>query len=192
LKHTQWVYALRLFKASLYLQSANPSDLHALENLKAITTLALGRGDMVVYSMASLLEGLSILKNMKDEGIVRIQSCIARARKYQLDPSITVPQIDIFSQMLDLACSFHQKSPQMMVQKLQALHNLLDASMSDDSWSYTQTEIMLPIKRQANSQVISHDTAAILRPGNEGDQSDYLTMSFWSKIEAFIMTYVTI
>ncbi|ORY71618.1 cohesin loading factor [Pseudomassariella vexata] len=190
LKHTPWVYALRFFKASLYLQSANPSDLHAIDNLKAIINLALQRGDTVIFVVASLLEGLSLLKNMRDDAFVRIQHCIAQSQKYQLDPSIHIPQIDILALMLDFACSLHQKSPQMIVQKMKALQIRMDVSINQDSWSLSDTEIALPIRKQSsNVQVISEDTRAVLRPGNEGDGCDYLTMSFWSKIEAFVMTY---
>jgi hypothetical protein len=165
--------------------------VHAIDNLRAITTLALQRGDTIIYVVASLLEGLSHLKNMKDDAVVRIQNCIAQSQKYQLDPSTHVPQVDILALMLDFACSLHQKSPQMITQKLKTLQARMDSSISDNSWNLSETEVLLPIKKQMNNtQVISDDTSAVIRPGGENDGSDYLTMSFWSKIEAFVMTYV--
>ncbi|KAI4868309.1 cohesin loading factor-domain-containing protein [Hypoxylon rubiginosum] len=187
-KHYHWVYAFRFLKTSMYLQSANPSDTHALENLKAVTNLANQRGDRAVFVVASLLEGLSLLKAMKDDAIVRIQACIAQALKYQLDNSIRIPQLDALALMLDLACSLHQKSVQTIMQKLQELQDHMDACISDKSWHHIETELLLPIKK-SNTLVISRDTAAILRPGSDDDPCDYLAMSFWSKIEAFTVTY---
>jgi hypothetical protein len=189
LKHTHWVYALRFFKASLYLQSPNPSDIHALENLRAITALALQRGDTTIFVVASLLEGLSLLKNMKDDAVVKIQNCLAQSQKYQLDPSTHVPQVDILILMLDFACSLHQKSPQMIMQKMKLLQSRMDSTLQDHGWSLNATEVLLPIKKStANNQVISDDTRAVVRLGTEHESSDFLVMSFWTKIEAFIMT----
>ncbi|KAI6090904.1 cohesin loading factor-domain-containing protein [Hypoxylon rubiginosum] len=189
MKHHHWVYAFRFLKTSMYLQSANPSETHALENLKAITNLASQRDDRAVFVVASLLEGLSLLKTMKDDAIVRIQACIAQALKYQLDKSIHIPQLDALALMLDLACSLHQKSVQTIMQKLQELQDHMDACIADKSWHHVETELLLPIKKSSNTLVISQDTAAILRPGSDNDPCDYLTMSFWSKIEAFTVTY---
>ncbi|KAK8136312.1 mitochondrial membrane protein [Apiospora sp. TS-2023a] len=190
LKHTHWVYVLRLFKASLYLESPNPSDVHAMENLKAIKELALQRKDQIIFVLASLLEGLGLLKHAKDDSVARIQECIAQCLQYQLDESIHIPQVDILLLMLDFACSLHQQSPALIAQKLRLLQRRVDESLKDSSWSLSDTQVLLPIKKQAaNRQVISADTLAVIRPGQEGDTCDYLVMSFWSKLEAFVMTY---
>ncbi|KAI0005172.1 cohesin loading factor-domain-containing protein [Xylariaceae sp. FL0662B] len=190
MKHSHWIYAFRFLKASLYLQSANPSEAHALENLKAITSLASQRGDRAIFVVASLLEGLSLLKTMRDDAIVRIQACIAQAMKYQLEDSTHIPQLDVLALMLDLACSLHQKSVQTIARKLNDLQARMDASLQDTSWGLLNNELLLPIRKQpSNVPVISNDTSAILRPGVEGDPCDYLAMSFWSKFEAFTVTY---
>ncbi|KAK8038140.1 mitochondrial membrane protein [Apiospora phragmitis] len=190
LKHTHWVYVLRLFKASLYLESPNPSDVHAMENLKAIKELALQRKDHIIFVLASLLEGLGLLKHAKDDSVARIQECIAQCLQYQLDESIHIPQVDILLLMLDFACSLHQQSPGLIAQKLRLLQRRVDESLKDNSWNLSDTQVLLPIKKQAaNRQVISADTLAVIRPGQEGDTCDYLVMSFWSKLEAFVMTY---
>lgn len=151
--------------------------------------LAQQRGDNIIFVVASLLEGLSLLRNMKDDAVVRIQNCLAQSQKYQLDPATHVPQVDILTLTLDFACSLHQKSSQMISQKLKALQTRMDSTIQDNSWSLTETEVLLPIKKQtSHTQVISEDTHAILRLGGENDSCDYLAMSFWTKIEAFIMT----
>ncbi|RYP24552.1 hypothetical protein DL765_000572 [Monosporascus sp. GIB2] len=190
LKHPHWVYAFRFLKASLYLESPNPSEAPALENLKAIANLASQRGDHAIFVVASLLEGLSLLKTMKDDAVVRIQSCIAQASKYQLEDSVHILQLDILALMLDLACSLYQKSPQVVTQKVRVLQSRLDTCLNSEEWGLTSTELVLPIQKQSsNHKVISGDTASILRPGQEHEPRDYLVMSFWSKIEAFTVTY---
>ncbi|KAF2965265.1 hypothetical protein GQX73_g8302 [Xylaria multiplex] len=189
-KHTHWVYAFRFLKTSFYLQSPNPTEAHALENLKAITVLAGQRGDRPIFAVASLLEALSHLRVMKDDAIVRIQACIAQASKYQLDDSMSIMQLDVLQLVLDLACSLQQKSPHMISQKLKALQDKMDASIKNTSWSFQDRQLLLPIHKQAiNQQIISPDTSSIIRPGEDGDGYDYLAMSFWSKLEAFTTTY---
>lgn len=179
----------RLFKASLYLQSSNPSEPHAIENLKALGTLALQRGDHAVFVVASLLEGLSFLRTLKDDAIVRIQGCIAQAAKYQFNESVHISQLDILALMLDLACSLHQRAPQMILQKMKVLQDRMDAALHSKEWGTSQTIVLLPIKKKSSgSQVISEDTGAVLRAGSPDDAYDYLVMSFWSKVEAFTAT----
>lgn len=161
-----------------------------MENLKAIANLAGRRGDHAVFVVASLLEGLSLLKTMKDDAVVRIQNCIAQASKYQLEDSVRIPQLDILTLMLDLACSLYHKSPQIVTQKVKALQSRMDHCLTNDEWGMTGTELFLPIHKQpGHLRVISGDTASVLRPGQEHEPCDYLVMSFWSKIEAFTVTY---
>lgn len=189
-KHTHWVYAFRFLKTSFYLQSLNPTEAHALENLRAITILASQRGDRPIFAVASLLEALSHLRVMKDDAIVRIQACIAQASKYQLEDSMTIMQLDVLQLVLDLACSLQQKSPQMISQKLKALQDKMDASIKNANWGFQDRQLLLPIHKQANNQsIISSDTSSIIRPGEDGDGYDYIVMSFWSKLEAFTTTY---
>ncbi|KAI0019660.1 hypothetical protein F4780DRAFT_437446 [Xylariomycetidae sp. FL0641] len=189
-KHVHWQYAFRFLKASFYLQSFNPTETHALENLRAIGALAVQRSDHAICVVASLVEGLSLLKVMKDDAVVRIQACIAQASKYQFENSAHVIQLEVLALMLDLACSLHQKSPQAIAQKLKALQDRMDGSIQNKAWGFAETQLLLPIRKPStNFHTISSDTSGILRPGAENDAHDYLAMSFWSKLEAFTMTY---
>ncbi|KAI0969803.1 hypothetical protein F4678DRAFT_463131 [Xylaria arbuscula] len=189
-KHTHWVYAFRFLKTSFYLQSVNPTEVHALENLRAISILASQRGDRPIFAVASLLEALSHLRAMKDDAVARIQGCIAQASKYQLDDSMSIMQLDVLRLVLDLACSLQQKSPHMISQKLKALQDQMDASIKNTKWGFQDRQLLLPIQKQAfNQQIVSLDTSSIIQPGGDGDGYDYLAMSFWSKLEAFTTTY---
>ncbi|KAI1328812.1 hypothetical protein F5Y16DRAFT_368034 [Xylariaceae sp. FL0255] len=191
LKHIPWVYAFRFLKASFYLQSYNPTEAHALENLKAIATIASQRGESAVFTVASLLEAMSHLRSMRDEAIVRIQACIAQASKYQLDESTRIMQLDVLALVLDLACSLQQKAPQMISQKMKALQARLDESLSNKDWGFQDRRLIIPIYKQNPSQrIISDDTKSILQLGSDGDACDYVIMSFWTKLEAFALTYI--
>ncbi|KAI0167195.1 cohesin loading factor-domain-containing protein [Pestalotiopsis sp. NC0098] len=190
-RHFHWVYALRFFKATLYLQSSNPSDIHASENLRAIMTLAQTRGDTTIFQVACLLDGLGHLKSMRDDVVDKIQNCIAQAQKYQLDSSPLISQVETLLLMLDFACSLRQKSPKVIFQKLKLLQSRMDDTLSIGEWGYYSTEVLLPINKQTHNvnQTISSDTHDIIRVGQAHQSHDWLVMSFWTKIEAFILTY---
>lgn len=161
-----------------------PAEGPALENLRSISTLAHGRGDYALEAFASLLEGLALLKTSREDTLDRVQECIARASKYQLDPLLRIPQVDILILLLDLACGMQQKSPEVMVQKLKALQMRMDEAAD---WQTSVASLLLPIKKQAGMQPISGDTAAIIRPGSAEDPSDYLVLSYVAKAELYIL-----
>jgi hypothetical protein len=188
-KNAHWAYAFRFLKAAFYVQSGNGSDAAALENLKSTANIAQRRGDNALSAFASLLEGLALLKTMKEDTIERVQTCLAQASKYQLDPSVKIPQLDVLTLLLDLACSMHQKNLDIMVQKLRLLQARMDEDIDDSShYPNNRLEILLPIKKHpTSSQTISEQTSAILRPGGPGDAVDHLVVSFVTKIELYVL-----
>ncbi|KAI1259388.1 cohesin loading factor-domain-containing protein [Xylariaceae sp. FL1019] len=190
LKYVHWIYAFRFLKASFYLQFPSPIEAHALENLRAISTVASNRGDRAIYVFASLLEALSHLRAMKDDAYVRIQGCLAQASKYQFESSTRIPQLDVLTLILDLACSLQQKEPAMIAQKTKALQKRMDESVRDKSWPDLDRKFYLPMaKQRTGQQTISQDTSSILQPGQDADAFDYIVLSFWSKLEAFATQY---
>lgn len=185
-KAVDWVYAFRFLRASFHLQSGNLTDAHALENLRNIFSLAHHRGDHAIAVLTSLLEGIGHLKSRKDDAIVRVQTCIAQAARYQLDPSVQIPQIEVLTLLLDLACSLQQKAPQIAMQKLRALQMRMDELVQAHEWDQNRDELLLPLKRQPNSNnSVTGDTNTIIRPG-PGD-SNYIVMSFVTKVHAFVL-----
>ncbi|TPX09668.1 uncharacterized protein E0L32_009141 [Thyridium curvatum] len=187
-KQVYWIYAFRFLKAAFYVQGGSQADAHALENLRSITILAGERGDNAICVLGYLLEGLTLLKTMKDDAIVRIQTCIAQASKYQLDATVHIPQLDILTLLLDLACSLHQKVPSDVMKKLTALQSRMDDLVHVPSWKEHTTELLLPMRKQGtSSQTISGDTGDILRPG-DGD-CDFLVLSSFSKMEVYVLAY---
>lgn len=185
-KAVDWVYAFRFLRASFQLQSGNLVDAHALENLRSIFSLAHHRGDHAIAVLTSLLEGIVHLKSRKDDAIVRVQTCIAQAARYQMEPSVQIPQIEVLTLLLDLACSLQQKAPQIAMQKLKALQIRMDELVQAHEWDQNRDELLLPLKRQPNSSIsVTGDTNTILRPG-PGD-SNYIVMSFVTKVHAFVL-----
>jgi len=187
-KQVYWIYAFRFLKASFYLQTANATEAHTLENLRSIAVLATQREDNVVCVLASLLEGMFHLKAGRDDTIVRVQTCIAQASKYQLDASIHIPQLAILTHLLDLACSMSQKEPEATSAKLKALQKCMDEFRETPAWSGSSSELLLPLhKHSISSSTICGDTAAVVRPGNA--ELDYLVMKSFTKAEAYALGY---
>lgn len=152
--------------------------------------LAQTRGDTTIFQVACLLDGLGHLKSMKDDVVDKIQNCIAQAQKYQLDSSPLISQVETLLLMLDFACSLRQKSPKVIFQKLKLLQTRMDDTLSIGEWGYYSTEVLLPINKQTHNvnQTISSDTHDIIRVGQAHQGHDWLVMSFWTKIEAFVLT----
>lgn len=143
---------------------------------------------MVVF--ASLLEGLSVLRTVRPDTIERVQTCLAQATKYQLDPSVQIPQLDVLTLLLDLACSMHQKTPDILIHKLRSLQAKLDANLGSQTWTDLNPEILIPIKKHnVTSATLSDDTSAILRAGASDSQHDYIVMTFLNRLEIVVLTY---
>ncbi|KAH6854285.1 cohesin loading factor-domain-containing protein [Chaetomium sp. MPI-CAGE-AT-0009] len=188
-KHVPWIYAFRFLKAAFHLQSGTAADNHAIENLRKIAGIANQRSDKGIFIMAMLLEGLAHLSTAKDDWATRVQMCIAQVSKLQLDESIRTPQTDVLLLLLDLACSLHQKTHQISAQKLSALQRRLEELKQSHDWSSQSGEMMLPVNRMQNAQqIVSADTRAVLRPGD--DRVDYLVISTLGKQEAWALAYV--
>lgn len=186
-RQTYWTYAFRFLKASFYLQTSNPADHHALENLHGITALAEQRGDHAVYVLASLLEGLALFRITDLDVIERVQTCMAAASKYQLDESVHLPQLDVLWLLLDLACSLYQKEKSLN-DKLNALQNRLEELKELPQWTADACELMLPLRKDTPfAHTISADTSDVLQPGAA---NDFLVLTSFSKTTAFILGYI--
>ncbi|KAK1655512.1 cohesin loading factor [Colletotrichum phormii] len=189
-KHIHWVYAFRLLKATFHVHAGSPPDAAVLDNLRAIAALASERGDNAMVVFASLLEGLSVLRNMRSDTIERVQTCLAQATKFQLDPSVQIPQLDVLTLLLDLACSMHQKTPDILIHKLRTLQAKLDANLGSQTWTDLNPEILIPVKKHnSTSATLSDDTSAIIRSGPTNGQHDYIVMTFLNRLEIIVLTY---
>lgn len=170
-----------MLKAKFYIECGQATDAGALENIRALRTVASSRGDNALSVFTSLLEGLALLKTAKDGRIERVQACIAEAAKHQFDPSVKILQLDVLMLLLDLASSVNYLAPEYTWPKLKRLQTRLDECRE---WGNCKADFLLPIQRQSSTtKNISKDTAAIVRPGEPDEQSDYLVVSFMTKME---------
>lgn len=158
------------------------ADASALENIRSIQVIANTRGDNAISAFASILEGLALLKASKDGGnIEKVQTCIAHAAKFQFDPSVQIIQLDMLTLLLDLASSINQQSPDVTSQKLRSLQKRLDEC---GAWHNVKADFLVPVKKQpSTAQTISGDTAAIIRGGDSNTPTDFLVVSFMTKME---------
>lgn len=187
-RQTYWTYAFRLLKAFFYLQSGNPVETNAIENLHGITVLAEQRGDHAVYVLASLLQALSLFRTTEPDVVERVQTCMAAASKYQLDESVHIPQLDVLWLLLDLACSLYQKE-KALTDKLNNLQNRLEELKESPQWTSDACDLLLPLRKDTpNVHTISADTSDVLQPG---EPTDFLVLTSFSKVKAFVLGYVS-
>ncbi|KAJ5009734.1 MAU2 chromatid cohesion factor-like protein [Colletotrichum sp. SAR 10_99] len=96
--------------------------------------------------------------------------------------------LEILTLLLDLACSMHQKTPDILIHKLKSLQAKLDDNMGSSTWSDLNPEILIPINKQsAPAAILSDDTSAILRAGSS--RHDYVVMTFMNRLEIVVLTY---
>lgn len=171
------------------MEMGNASDAGALDNIRSVQHIANTRGDNALSVLASILEGLTLLKAAKDGSIERVQACLAQAAKFQFDPTVKIMQLDVLALLLDFASSLHHQSPDSTSQKLRLLQMKLDEC---EEWHNVRAEFLVPIKKQpSNARTVSEDTATIVRAGEADSAFDYLVMSFMTKIELRALVYVT-
>lgn len=184
-----WLYAFRLLKAFFYIESRQ-TDAASLENIRAIQNIANSRGDNALSVFASILEGLTLLKTSKDGNMERIHACIAQIAKFQFDESVHILQLDVLTLLLDLGASVNNTSAEVTIQKLKLLQTKAEAQGPND-WGNLKADFVVPIRKQpSTAQTFSDDTAAIIRPGGGDDPSDYLVLSFMTKMELSSLVYV--
>lgn len=165
----------------------NASDAAALENIRSIQHIANTRGDNALSVLASIIEGLSLLKTSKDGSIEKVQACIAQTAKFQFDPTVKILQLDVLVLVLDFAASLHHQSPDSTSQKLRLLQMRMDEC---HDWHDVGAEFLVPIKKQpSNAKTVSDDTAAIVRAGEAESAFDHLVMSFMTKVELQALVY---
>lgn len=163
------------------MEAGTASDASALDNLRALQTAASSRGDNALCVFASLLEGLAFLKAARDGANDKVQACLAQVSKYQLDETVNLPQIEILTLLLDVASSIHTYNPEITAEKLRHLQKRFDECAQ---WGDVKSEFLIAIRKSSTSgKTVSGDTAMVLRADENDPGSDYLVMSFMTKVE---------
>lgn len=168
------------------MEAGSAADTAALENIRSIHAIANNKGDAAVSVFASLSEALILLKTTKGTPEM-IQECMAQAAKHQFDPTVQIHQLELISLLIGLLSSLHRDKHEDTAERLRALQKKID------DWRETNPnpEFLLPIKKHtSSSQIIGNDTSAIVRPGQEGSDTDFLVMSFMTEMEFTSLVYV--
>jgi hypothetical protein len=191
-QHYSWVYAMRFLRASYSLHSGTLSDTNAaLTNLRAIVNLSSDQSDRAIYMTASLMEAVVHLRNTGVDALEAAQQAIAQVWTYQLDTTTRIPQLLGLAHILDVACSMRQGNPNVMDKKLNDMQQMMDAALTDGTWSATSDLIAIPINMRKNSsQVVSPDTRMVLGIGDDG--GDNLMASFLNQNDAYAITLGTL
>ncbi|MCJ1378747.1 hypothetical protein MMC17_001846 [Xylographa soralifera] len=137
-RHVAWVYAFRFLRATLSLSIASAQEtLIAINQFRAVTTLADHNGDNVISATASILEAMTCLRRSNSaESIEQAQRTLAAARSSQLDPAFQrVPQLAAMMHFMDISCSLQQIDPIQAKLKLETMHLMLDAMTYSNNWT---------------------------------------------------------
>ncbi|KAI6782463.1 uncharacterized protein J7T54_001320 [Emericellopsis cladophorae] len=183
-RHFHWAYAFRLLKHSFYTETGGFGDNAALDNIRSVYTMASERGDAAVAVYASLSEALMLIKTCKGhfEGI---RTCLAQAAKYQFDPTIKIPQLELLHVLVDFLGGLQRDPPAETSARLQRLQTCSDAHQS------AEAQFWIPIKKsQYESTTISKDTMTVVRPGGAGETFDFLAMAYISVNDLVLVSLV--
>lgn len=168
------------------MDTGNAADATSLENIRSIQNIAATRGDSALSVYASLSEALVLLKTSRGTPEM-IQSCLAQASKYQLDPQVKIPQLELMYLLVDYLSSLHREKQEAIVERLRRLQKKIDECQS----LVTKADFLIPIKKHSSStHTIGGDVSAIIRPGNDDSDSDYLVITFMTQMELMILVYV--
>lgn len=184
------MYAFRFLRATHSLATGNLTDNHAaIQNLRAIASVAEQQDDKAIFMAASLMEALAYLKTPGIDAVEHVQRQIAASQAYQADPSCSIPQLAVLTHIIDVASSIRQGNTTVMLNKLKDMQIVMDEAGRDPIWGSTSDVISIPIKRTPkSSSIISQDTRMILGIGEDG--GDNLMMTFLNKKDTYAITFV--
>lgn len=174
-------------KASFYTEAGNAADAASLDNIRSIQNTASARGDSALSVYASLWEALILLKMSRGTPEM-IQTCLAQASKYQLDPKVKIPQLELMYMLVDFLASLHRDRQDGVVERLRRLQKKIDECQHMGLGS----DFLLPVaKHPSAAQAVGSEFPAVIRPGDDGSGSDYLVMSFMTQMELTVLVYVS-
>ncbi|KAI9677651.1 MAG: hypothetical protein M1817_006606 [Caeruleum heppii] len=188
-QHISWLYAFRLLRVSLSLESSTSTDLlSALQNLKSISATASSNGDNAMFGMASLLEALIHLRSGTADFIEQTQRAIAAARSLQWTDAIArLPQLDAFTHLLDLSCGLMEGNTQHTDQKLRALRTLMDQAPEDPYFGPDGT-FSIPVRRGSALNTSVPMIGGIVT--SEGDGTDLVHFSWMPSRDVYTLGYL--
>lgn len=186
-RHTVWLYIFRFQHAMFSLASAAPGEVHnATVQLEKITSLARQNSDSAVLAFAAVVEALLHLSSSSHEAVTATQTALAKARALQLNLDVERnPQLTIFMEFLDLACSVQEANITQIENKRKVMQNVLYESISDTHWR-DDGFIYLPISKRAIAGIEFTGTGHVIERGGRY----FLTFSWLSKAQVEVLGYL--
>lgn len=186
---THWIYALRILRVSLSVQSGRPSDTsNVLRHLAALNDRADANHHTAVHVAAAVLDALVHLQSGDSMAVDLASRSLASARTHQLESVMSeIPQLSTTMDLLDLACAFMQSSPpDQLGQKMTRFHDDLDAKTKSAGWS-GDGSFLLPLGIFSKSDVEA-DTGGIFRKTSSGDTA--LAFMWLSRSQLYMIGYM--
>lgn len=186
---THWVYALRMLRVSVSIQSGRPSDAsNVLRHLAALNERADANQHTAVHVAAAVLDALVHLQSGDSMAVELASRSLASARTHQLEPVMSeIPQLSATMDLLDLACAFMQSTPlDQTGQKMNRFHENLDAKTKSTGWA-GDGNFLLPLGVFSKSDVEA-DTGGVFRKTATGETA--LAFMWLSRSQLYMIGYM--
>ncbi|KAI9762321.1 MAG: hypothetical protein M4579_000470 [Chaenotheca gracillima] len=163
-QHVAWVYAFRLLRMSLFLETPMPNDTSsALQNMRQVSAMASHRADHAA------------------------RRAVAQARSLQTMHSISeAPQLSAMIEILDVLCVLSEPSPSQAKEKLNALHAVMNSAKTNPHWT-TNGTFQLPIRPDANSNNTLKNGGGVLNIAEDGSIS--ITFTWLPANDVIVLVY---
>lgn len=188
LRLVHWAYAFRFLRVCLGMQSDGHSDTAAtLKNLGAIAAMADEHRHIAMQITAATIEAMVHLRSDAADAVEMAQRAMASARTHQLgDEMQKMPQIRILLDCLDLSCSFVSGDPNLIVAKLNQMHQTMDPATHQSGWSKDGT-ISIEMAQSTNEDV-ELDTCGLMK--NKSNQMSALNLRWTNQNDIYVIGYL--
>lgn len=146
----------RFLRVSLCLQNSVSQEYNtAIVNLRAIASLSKQHSDAAVRMAALILEASVHLRARKGDWITDTQQALASARALQtIFLPTQLPQLQLLTHLLDLACSLDPYDPTPAKSKMQGLLVLMQVVLRESSWE-TGGTFVVPVNFRGHGELIN-------------------------------------
>lgn len=189
MNNTAWIYAVKLLRISLGVQSNRKADTSTiLRHLSTLGDRAESHGHIGVQVAAATLDAVVHLQSGDPMAVDLASRSLASARTHQLGPIMgELPQLQATMDLLDLACAFMQSSPaDQTAQKLNHFHENLDAKSKTTGWS-ADGSFLLPLGVPCRGDVEA-DTGGIFQRFPSGEIA--LAFMWLSRSQLYMIGYM--
>jgi len=168
--------------------SSHQENIAALQCLRHISAMANDREDSAVVVTAAVLEALTHIRlSNTAESIEQAQSALAAARSHQLNETVKqLPQLMAMIHLVDVFCSLQDFNPAQAIQKMLAMHAMMDPAATDSHWK-NDGSFAVPVTRVENFQT-SLGAGGIVAKDENG--RDVLSFNWMPRRDIYALAYL--